>query len=221
MGKKFLAILAFIFISCIPSVKLNVKPIKQSTNYWCWAASLAMIGRYYKGTDIRECEIVGSNNYTATGNLLGPTQCCADETADGKIHPICLRGGVVWDFILAFDEVLKLKYDYIQRPLSKEEVIQHLRHNHIILVVRHYIPNGHAHLIIGYDKETDMLLIAEPTPGKIISMKYETFKTNFREGIWRESFVILEQPTDSPLCGKKCLDSKCKYTILECLPNPQ
>jgi hypothetical protein len=219
MLKRVILILAIFCISCATTVHLNVTPIKQKTRFWCWSTTLAMVGRYYKAYPIRQCDIVGSNNLTATGKILGSTKCCIDDTPAGARHYMCYRAGQIWDMILTLDKVLKLRYEYIRRPLSREELITHLKKKHLIISLRKMIGNGHANLIIGYDKATDIIAIAEPTPGTVIYVKYKKYIASLKEGIWEESIVITDKPATAPMCAMKCIDNNCVFKVLDCLPN--
>jgi len=195
------AFLVFFLVAC--SNHLYITPSHQATRHWCWASTLVMLAKHYKGFQVNDCEMVSAIN-----EETGRTFFCCDNP-DGD----CLRGGYPSDVMIGLENVLKIKYRLVYRAAEFDEIISSINAGNPILILRYYIwGGGHAQLITGYNWRDKTILVADPTHGKELRVPFDKFTSSVRRGVWRTTFFITDTPLPydaKPMCEWLCAEGDC------------
>jgi hypothetical protein len=155
----------------------------QLQTEWCWAAVAASIGTFYQDAQPKQqCEL-------ATELLFTP--CCIDPLPPPP--PPAWQGNAPYALDGALKLIKHLNGDLVAQPLSFEQVVAEIDAGSPVCCHIEWVDaaglRGHFNAIVGYDRQTQDVIVRDPyAPYGESTLPYETFKSNYHGGAWDQTY---------------------------------
>jgi hypothetical protein len=146
---------------------LDIKFHRQNTQVWCWAASIAMVVEYLKGTPIEDCEVLSL--YDRQFN--GPGMCCQGDRR-------CQRGSMPGEIAPILGNIFDVHGRVVERGLSWNEVVSNINDDKpVIAWVWNSPTSAHVVVIVGY-AQPNTLVVFDPMAGRL-NLPFDRWATNW------------------------------------------
>jgi hypothetical protein len=137
------------------SRSLHVPYHPQSTDVWCWAATIAMVAEYFNHEPVSDCDVADRLDRVNGGGGV----CCSHGRPDNSV---CFRGRRDMAMIEVMKWYFHLDPVEFHRPLTFEEIKGSIDAGYPIIAKLVVRPGwGHVIVIDGYDKN-QMLQVKDP-----------------------------------------------------------
>jgi hypothetical protein len=158
---------------------LDLKFHRQNTQVWCWAASIAMVVEYLKGTPIEDCEVLSL--YDRQFN--GPGMCCQGDRR-------CQRGSMPGEIAPILGNIFDVHGRVLERGLSWNEVVANIDDDKpIIAWVWNSPTSAHVVVIVGYARP-NTLVVFDPMAGRL-NLPFDRGATNWGpQHNWNISWIF-------------------------------
>ena len=157
--------------------ELQIRFHRQHTQVWCWAATIAMVLEYVKGTSLEDCQVLSVYDRS----LNGPGICCQQPFR-------CNRTGSTAEMGHIMQNLFGMQGVYLRRALTMAEIKTQIDNRRPIIAGFHHARGGHVVVVSGYGPG-DKIIVLDPLFGKY-QVPYQTILRNGRTGVWAETFVI-------------------------------
>ena len=190
-SKLFLAALVVVCASTVSvwaqQRVLEVRPHRQNTLVWCWAASAAAAIEYETGRPIEDCQVLAAYDRALGGS--GP--CCVNPAP-------CLRGGRPGEIESILTSVFGVEQSSQPTPASFEEIEKHIGDGHplIVWLWRDQF-SAHVVVIAGYSLSGPSVLVLDPLQGSLW-VPYAVLRANWMTGVWRDTIFVGSASTPEP-----------------------
>lgn len=138
------------------SARAHVLPVNhhpQSTNVWCWAASIAMVSEFLSKRPVSDCDVASKLDY-ANG---GDGRCCDEEGVfrDGR----CLYGRRTAEMTQVMNRYFGLTGTDFNRPLKFDELKASIDAGYPVIARLTFGRRmGHAIVLVGYESPNTVII---------------------------------------------------------------
>jgi hypothetical protein len=179
-----------------PGVKiLPLRHHSQSTDVWCWAASIAMVAEFLGKKPVSDCFVASRLDKTNGGEA----HCC---TADGEPDtPRCVRPGKSQDMMETMKWYFQLTPTLIHHALKWDEVKGSIDSGYP-MIAGLYLGGrmGHAVVISGY-AEPGYLIINDPAGDAMDGVLVANYSALLRKRMWVSTWYLRQDETAGYLSG--------------------
>ena len=173
------------FESCDPGIvdpqeegkELQITFHRQNTSVWCWAATIAMVVEYTKGTPIEDCQVLSLYDASLGGFGL----CC-------QFPQGCIRGGQLWEMAYIMESLFGVVGEYWPSYLSFSQIQQNINNGYPMIASLSTGYSGHVVVLSGY-ASPDIVIVLDPIYGRY-KVNYSTLLQNWQYGTWIATFII-------------------------------